>query len=68
MPDEYASFDNDFDTSEMPVKVEKKGCEDILLKQYIEKVNADFGEIDVSSDDSSLEENDHIEAIEEKNP
>ena len=52
----------------MPVKVEKKGCEDILLKQYIEKVNADFDEIDVSSDDSSLEENDHIEAIEEKNP
>ena len=68
MPDEYASFDDDFDTSEMRVKVEKKGCEDILLKQYKEKVNADFDEIDVSSDDSSLEENDHIEAIEEKDP
>ena len=37
MPDEYASFDDDVDTSEMPINVQKKGWEDILRKQCIEK-------------------------------
>ena len=46
----------------------KKGWEDILRKQSIEKVNADPDEIDISSDDSDLEDNDHIEAIEKENP
>ena len=48
--------------------MQKKGWEDILRKQCIEKVNADPDEIDVSSDESDLEENDHIETIEEENP
>ena len=61
MPDEYASFDDDFDTSEMPINVQKKGWEDILRKQCIEKVNTDPDEIDISSDDSDLEENDNID-------
>ena len=64
-PDEYASFDDDVDTSEMPINVQKKGREDILRKKCIEKVTADPDEIDISSDDSDLEDNDHIEAIEE---
>ena len=70
MPDDYASFDDDVDTSEMPINVQKKGWEDILRlrKQCIEKVNADSEEIDISSDDSDLEDNDHIEAIEEEDP
>ena len=68
MPDEYASFENDVDTSEMAINVQKKGWEDIVRKQCIEKVNADPDEIDISSDDSDLEGNDHIEAIEEENP
>ena len=68
MPDEYASFHDDIDTSEMPINVQKKGWEDILPKQYIEKVNADPDEINISSDDSDLEDNDHIEAIQEENP
>ena len=55
--DDYASFDDDGDTSEMPMNVQKKGWEDILRKQCIEKVNADPDEIDISSD---LEDNDHI--------
>ena len=29
-PDEYASFDDDVDTSEMLISVQKKGWEDIL--------------------------------------
>ena len=37
MPDEYASFDDDVDTSEMPINVQKKGWEDILRKQCIRK-------------------------------
>ena len=52
----------------MPINVQKKGWEDNLRKQFIEKVNADPHEIDISSDDSDLEDNDHIEAIEEENP
>ena len=52
----------------MPINVQQKGWEDILRKQCIEKVNADPDEIDISSDDSDLEDNDHIEAIEEENP
>ena len=68
MPDEYASFDDDVDTSEIPINVQKKGWGDILRKQCIEKVNADPDEIDISSDDSDLEDNDHIEATEEENP
>ena len=68
MPDEYAPFDDDVDTSEMPVSVQKRGWEYILRKQCIEKVNAGPDEIDISSDDSDLEDKDHIEAIEEENP
>ena len=68
MPDEYASFDDGVDTSEMPIYVQKKGWEDILRKHCIEKVNADPDEIDISSDESDLEGNDHTEAIEEENP
>ena len=60
MLDDYASFDDDVDTSEMLINVQKKAC--------IEKVNADPDEIDVSSDDSDLEDNDHIEAIGVENP
>ena len=68
MPDEYASFDDDVDISEMPISVQKKGWEDILRKQCIEKLNADPDEIITSSDDSDLEDNDHTEAIEEEKP
>ena len=68
MPDEYALFDDDVDTSEMPSNVQKKGYEDILRKQCVEKVNADPDEIDISSDDSDLEYNDNIEATEKENP
>ena len=56
----------DVDTSEMTNNVQKKGWEDILRKQCI--VNANTDEIDISSYDSDLEDNDHIEAIEEENP
>ena len=66
MPDENASFDDDVDTSEMPINEQKKGWEDILRKQRIEKVNAGPDEIHISSD--NLEGNDHIEAIKEENP
>ena len=45
--------------------VQKKGWEGILHKQSIEKVNGDPNEIDIRSD---LEDNNHIEAIEEENP
>ena len=31
-PDEYASFEDDVDTSEMLISVQKKGWEDILRK------------------------------------
>ena len=65
MPD--ASFYDEVDTSEMPINVQMKGWEDMLRKQYIEKVNADPDEIDISSDDSDLEDNAHIEAIEGEN-
>ena len=68
MPDEYASFGDDVDTSEMPINVQKKGWEDILRKQCIEKFNTDPDEIDTSNDASDLEDNDHIEDIEEENP
>ena len=68
IPDEYTSFDEDVDASEMPINVQKNGWEDILCKQCIEKVNADPGEIDISSDDSALENSDHIEVIEEETP
>ena len=46
MPDEYASFDDDVDTSEMPINVQKKDWKDILCKHCIENVNADPDEID----------------------
>ena len=52
----------------MPINVQQKGWEDILRKQCIENVNADPDEINISSDDSDLEDNNHIEAIEEENP
>ena len=68
MPDEYASFDDGADTSEMPNNVQKKIQDDILRKPCIEKVHGDPDEIDISSDDSDLEDNDHIEAIAEENP
>ena len=68
MPDEYASFDDDVDISEMPINAQKKGWEDILRKHCIGKVNADPDKIDISSDDSDLEDNDHVEDIEEENP
>ena len=67
MPDEYASFYDDVDTSKIPTNVQKKGWEDILQKQCIENVNADPDEIDISSDDSDLEDNNYIEATEEEN-
>ena len=67
MPDQYASLDNDVDTSEMPINVQKKGWEDILRKQCVKKANADPDEIHIS-DDSDLEDNDNIENIEEENP
>ena len=67
MPYEYALFDDDVDTSDMLIRVQKKDWEDILRKQCIEKVNADPDEIDISSDDSDLEDSDHIEGIEEEN-
>ena len=60
MLDDYASIDDDVDTSEMPINLQKKAC--------IEKVNADPDEIDISTEDSDLEDNDHIEAIGEENP
>ena len=68
MSDEYASSGNDVDTSEIPINVQKKGWEDILRKQCIEKVNAVPDKIGISSDDSDLEDNDHIETIEKENP
>ena len=46
--------------------MQKKGWEDILRKQCIEKVNAVPDKIGISSDDSDLEDNDHIETIEKK--
>ena len=52
----------------MPINLQKKAWEDILRKQYIEKVNTDLDEIDISRDDSDLEDKDHIEAIKEENP
>ena len=52
----------------MPINVQNKGWEDILRRQWIEKVNVDPDEIHISSDDSDLEDNDNIEAIEEENP
>ena len=67
MPDRYASFDDDVDTSEMPINGQKKGWENILRKQCIEKVNTDPDEVDINSHDSDLEDNDHNEAIEEEN-
>ena len=67
MPDQYASLDNNVDTSEMPINVQKKGWEDILRKQCVKKANADPDEIHIS-DDSDLEDNDNIETIEEENP
>ena len=51
----------------MPINVQKKGWEDILRKQCIVKINADPDQIDISSDDNDLEDDDHIEAIEEEN-
>ena len=67
MPDEYPLFYDDVDTTKIPTNVQKKGWEDILQKQRIENVNADPDEIDISSDDSDLEDNNYIEATEEEN-
>ena len=68
MLDDYASFGDDVNTSEMPINVQKKGWKDILRKQCIEKVNGEPDEIDISSDDSDLEDKDHIEVKKEENP
>ena len=68
MSDECASFDDDVDTSEMPINVQKKGSKDILHKQRIEKVNTDPDEIDIDSDGNNLEDHGHIEGIEKENP
>ena len=68
MPGHYASFNDDVDTSEMSINVQKKGWEAIQRKQCTEKVNADPDELDISSDGSDFEDNDHTEAIEEENP
>ena len=54
MTDEYALFDDDVDTSEMPINVQKKGWEDILRRQSIEKVTATPDEIAICSDDGNL--------------
>ena len=56
MPDEYVSFGDDIDISEISTNAQKKDREDILRKQCIEKVNAD------------PDNNDNIEAIEKENP
>ena len=48
MPDEYASFDDDVETSEMSINVQKKGWKDILRTQCIEKVYAHPDEIDLA--------------------
>ena len=56
MPDEYVSFGDDIDISEISTNAQKNNREDILRKQCIEKVNAD------------PDNNDHIEAIEKENP
>ena len=47
MPDEYASFDDDVETSGMSINVQKKGWKDILRTQCIEKVYAHPDEIDI---------------------
>ena len=60
MPDEYASFEDDVDTSEMIINVHMKGWDNILRKQCKEKVNADPDEIDISSNDSEYGGNDQI--------
>ena len=52
MSDEYASFDDDVDTSEVPINVQKKGWEDILRKRCTEKVNAYPNEINICSHNS----------------
>ena len=52
----------------MSINAQKEGWKDILHRQHIEKVNADPDEIDISSDDNDLEDNNHIEAIEKENP
>ena len=52
----------------MPINVQKKGWERIPRKQCKEKVYADPDKIDISIDDSDLEDNDHTEATEEGNP
>ena len=56
MPDEYVSFGDDIDISEISTNAQKNNREDILRKQCIEKVNAD------------PDNNDDIEAIEKENP
>ena len=67
MPDECASFDDGVDISEIPINVQRKSGQNILRKQCIERVNAHSDEIDIRSDDSDLEDNNHIEAIEDEN-
>ena len=47
--------------------MQRKGWKNILRNQCIEKVNADPGEIDISSDDSDLEDNNPVEAAEDEN-
>ena len=61
MSDEYALFEDDVDSSEMPINAQNKDWEVILQKQCIGKVNADPDEVDISSDDSNLEGKNHIE-------
>ena len=47
MPDEYASFDDDVETSEMSINVQKKGWKDILRNHSLENVYAHPDEIDI---------------------
>ena len=62
------SFDDDVDTSEMPINIEMKGWEDILRNQCIEKVTASPDEIEVSSDDSDPEDVVGSQVSEEEKP
>ena len=58
MLDDYASIDDDVDTSEMPINLQKKAC--------IEKVNADPDEIDISSEGSDLKTTIILKLLERK--
>ena len=61
MPDEYALFEDDVDSSEMSINAQKQRLGSYPTKAMHRKINADHDEIDVSSDDSNLEGKNHIE-------